>query len=369
LAWALHGKEHAKAHIGKTDGDRLDAAIRASSGGQTIGIPIGPDSSFVAAEIVLTAIDISLQEQLPGLKGFRYLDDYEFAFRSRAEAEEALVTLEGALAEYELALNASKTRIFELPEPFEPRWPHEIRTFAIRSGTPIQTFNDVVALFNRAAELAQIDPGALKYAILKCRDVTIAPRHWRPFQHLVWSAVSAVPTTTASALDLLRIKSQEIEHPVDLEEAGHVLEGLILGNAPLRNSSEVVWAIWAATVFGIELSVAAAAAASRVEDDFVAIVALHGESSGTFPTGSVDYTAWEQAVTDDEALYGPHWLLKYENCVHSWFSGADADVSSDPFFSKLLAQGVSFFDAATERDPFTGPAGPLPGALVPDVYL
>jgi hypothetical protein len=61
IPWALHTKEHAKANINKTDGDKIDAALRAASGGQTVGIPIGPDSSFVVAEVVLTAVDAALR--------------------------------------------------------------------------------------------------------------------------------------------------------------------------------------------------------------------------------------------------------------------------------------------------------------------
>src|SRR5207248_321442 len=89
IPWALHTKPVAKANKGKTDGDKIDKAVRDCSSGQTIGIPIGPDTSFVVAEIVLTAVDAAIRTKLPLFRGFRYLDDYEAAFVSRAEAEEA----------------------------------------------------------------------------------------------------------------------------------------------------------------------------------------------------------------------------------------------------------------------------------------
>lgn len=73
LPWALHGKAVAKANLDKTAADKLDRAIRRGSANQTIGIPIGPDTSLVAAEIVLTAVDQELQEALAPsgpIKGF-----------------------------------------------------------------------------------------------------------------------------------------------------------------------------------------------------------------------------------------------------------------------------------------------------------
>lgn len=62
ISWALMGKSAAKAHLGKHHGSKhfsetLDTQLRVGQDGQSVGIPIGPDSSLVAAEIVLSAID------------------------------------------------------------------------------------------------------------------------------------------------------------------------------------------------------------------------------------------------------------------------------------------------------------------------
>jgi hypothetical protein len=116
VPWALHSKSFAKANIRKTKRDELDRALRDGSSGQTIGIPIGPDTSFVVAEIVLAAVDALLIQKVPSLREFRYLDDYEAAFESRSEAEEAQFYLESALGDFELVLNPFKTHVLELPD-------------------------------------------------------------------------------------------------------------------------------------------------------------------------------------------------------------------------------------------------------------
>jgi Reverse transcriptase (RNA-dependent DNA polymerase) len=138
IPWALEGKRVAKQNLGKTPSDKLDKALRNVSDGQTMGVPIGPDTSFLAAEIVLTAVDRALAKKVR-MRGHRYIDDYELAFRSRSEAEEAQALLEEELAHYELAINPTKTEVLELPQPFLEGWTHELATFPIRSANSSQT--------------------------------------------------------------------------------------------------------------------------------------------------------------------------------------------------------------------------------------
>lgn len=368
IPWALHGKAHAKSNLNSTPGDRLDKAMRDGSEGQTVGIPIGPDSSLLAAEVILAAVDRRLQSAIDGLRGFRYMDDYELAFRSRSEAEEALVVLEGALAEFELVVNPLKTRVFGLPEPLQAHWPHEIRSFPVRDDTPKRALTDLVALFSRAADLSKSNPGALKYALLRSRSIPVDRKSWPTFQRLVWLAVSSEPTTTASALDLLQQKTAEIERDVDVEEASTALDALILTNARVQNSSELAWALWAATELDVELTADAAGEVSTVADDFVALLALNAEAKGIFGDAALDRTMWSQLAGLDGALTGEHWLLAYEGAAQTWIPEAAAAIRKDPFFRRLAKHKVRFFDAGATRNPFTGPAGPLPGALVPDEY-
>ena len=348
LPWALHGKAYAKANQNKTDTDELDLAIRLGSGGQTIGLPIGPDTSLVAAEIVLTAVDRALQEALGDhVKGFRYLDDYELCFRTRTEAEEAQSHLEAALADYELAINPTKTRILELPQPLQEEWPHRILTFTVRTATAKKTANDLVALYSLAGDLARRNPGALKYALQRSRDVSLTKEFWPLFQHLVWSAVSAEPTTAATAVDLLRVKSEEIEEPVARRVATETLEALIAANAPIRNSSEVTWALWGAIVLGLNLSPAAAEAVSRVEDDFVALLALHAELDGRFGAEALITSSWETLIGEEDALKGPHWLLAYEAGVRGWL----AEGPDEPTIRSSAILRVRTFGSTTTVPP------------------
>ena len=310
IPWALEGKRKAKSNRGKTVSDQLDKALRNLSDGQTMGVPIGPDTSFLAAEIVLTAVDKMLASSLSQLRGHRYIDDYELAFTSRSAAEQAQAVLEEALAEYELAINPTKTEILELPQPFLESWTYELATFQIRDGTASQTITDLTALFSKAAASSKRRAGPLKYALQRSREIDIHDDEiWAPFQNLVWSAVSAEPTTMATALDLLATKAGVGGFDIDLEAAAEVIEALIVTHSPIRNASEVAWAVWAAIALEIDMSTEAAKAVASMEDDFVALLALDASDRGLFGRHAVDSSKWEILTDYDDVLAGPHWLL------------------------------------------------------------
>jgi hypothetical protein len=64
IPWALHGKEASKAdrraQSAKVPFNRLDQIMQFGQDGQTIGIPVGSDTSRITAELISTAIDLEL---------------------------------------------------------------------------------------------------------------------------------------------------------------------------------------------------------------------------------------------------------------------------------------------------------------------
>ena len=94
IPWALHTKAVAKVKHEKTPeyfGNILDGKCMGVQERQTIGLPIGPDTSHIIAEIIATSIDLELKDGLGFWpQGFRYVDDYYLFFDSREDADKAL---------------------------------------------------------------------------------------------------------------------------------------------------------------------------------------------------------------------------------------------------------------------------------------
>jgi hypothetical protein len=129
IAWAVHGKLTAKKNRGNNLlGNLIDLIVRNAQGGQTIGLPVGPDTSRFIAEIVGTAIDRTIQRALKKRKwnprnrsAMRFVDDYIFGCSSLQEAESVIASIRRAANEYELELNNSKRRFGKVGHFFKQR--------------------------------------------------------------------------------------------------------------------------------------------------------------------------------------------------------------------------------------------------------
>ena len=322
VPWALHTKAACRAALttrgrgASLVGNQIDKALQCMMDGQTHDIPIGPDASLVVAEILLAAVDRSLLNAYPGLiSGFRYVDDYELSFAKLSDGEQVLTELQGLLAEYELILNPRKTALISLPRSFEDTWGYELGRFRIRGASnPVAQRNDLIALFNRAFEIASERPQepVLKYAVARVQNVSVSSSGWRTFQNCVLGAASADPAVLAVALGTLFQVATLGGHTVSRSPLAEVFERIIAVHAPRGQGSEVSWALWGALAWNVSLSDEAARYVSEMNDDVVALLALDAESRSIFPAGALSTTTWSNFLSDPDALKTEHWLLAYE---------------------------------------------------------
>ena len=132
IPWAVHGKAAAKAD-GKPNSptvifNKLDKCVQRGQDGQTIGIPIGPDTSRIVGEIIATSIDVLLAKTA-GFKlrdCMRHVDDLYIAANSRADAEACIASLRMALREYGLEINELKTVVTQSSALRDDAWPRRL---------------------------------------------------------------------------------------------------------------------------------------------------------------------------------------------------------------------------------------------------
>lgn len=129
ISWALVGKDTAKAH--RNDDvwyNKLDEQSRHLKYNETCGLLIGPHSSNILSEIILTTIDAVLSEKYDFV---RYIDDYTCYVFTEDEAERFLLDLSCELKKFELSLNVKKTIIARLPLSLDISWVNAINGFYI----------------------------------------------------------------------------------------------------------------------------------------------------------------------------------------------------------------------------------------------
>jgi hypothetical protein len=121
IPWALIGIEEAKKKRNRNFWfNQIDQKIRRTNRCETNGIPIGPATSNIIAEIILSKIDESLQDKYD--RHIRYVDDYTSFHETKESAENFIIALENHLAEYKLIISINKTEILEQPTSLSPDW-------------------------------------------------------------------------------------------------------------------------------------------------------------------------------------------------------------------------------------------------------
>lgn len=353
IPWALHSKATAKSRPldKKLLGNRFDIYVRSGQDNQTIGIPIGPDTSLALAECILCEIDACLPASLRN-SGFRYIDDYEFGFSSLSQAEEGLAILQEKLSDYELALNPRKTRIVELPSALEDAWVSELRVLTIHDDVdPKAQRYDLLRYFDRAFELAKQyqDEHVLNYAIQRVSGILIAKTNWSIYQDLMLQCVLSEPGTLRYGFGQLT-RYKQMGYKLDADSLRKVVNVLVEVHSRQGHGSEVAWAVWAAIFFNVSISTANGNRIAKMDDSVVALLSLDARSKGLIPK-SVKFDYWKTLMTT-EGLYDKHWLLAYEAGVKKWLpsAGKGNHIDKDPAFKFLKTNNVQFYnDAAALR--------------------
>jgi len=351
IAWALHTKDKAKARQFDKSlfGNLIDEAVRNTQDKQTLGIPVGPVTSDLISEVVGTSLDVELSQVHPGLKGLRYVDDYYLYFATRAEAEATLADLHSVANHFDVEINPLKTRISELPEPIQPAWKSELRSYTI-SGEDER--DDLLAFFSRAFENASRYPGnnVLKYAVKHSAGFKISHDNWPLYESLLIGSLVAEPSLAPTLTPILA-EYWNGDYKFDVAKLREALAEIASYHARFKQGFEVAWALWIGKLFGIILPAEVWAEVSSVDDSVVALLSLDLRANGL--ADALDPILWRQHMQAIH-LYSENWLVAYEALIKGWLPSTDGSdyVAADDFFAALSAFNVEFYDTGT-RDPAT----------------
>lgn len=361
VPWAIHTKKAAKAdRSDKLWGNTLDRYLRQCQDGQTVGIPIGPDTSLVVAEIVLTAVDKTLRKS-DTTAGFRYMDDYELSFFDRPAAVGALSRLEGSLADFEFELNSNKTGIRSLPETYEEGWVSELRSISLDGTTAKEQYYQLVRFSTRAFELSVLNPAnaVLNWAIARLASVEINEDNWSFAQSFVIQCIAAEPGSLKFVSELLPayIKAG---YKIDKSAWTSVADDLVKEHSVRRHGSEVAWVLWIAILLNLRLRQPSVSHLADMNDPVVAMVALHAQQRGVIPARE-KFTPWRQRMSTEE-LTEDQWLMVYEAGFKGWLPSVKKldHIGASPFFKELRDRDVYFYRESTAAEMLT--RAPKPGA-------
>lgn len=337
IAWALHSKAVAKAKRGEKSllGNILDSRVQNLQDRQTNGVPVGPDTSLVVAELVLSAVDDELLRRVPGARGIRFYDDYEFACDSRDEAESMLTHLQSSLLGVGLSLNPSKTRIVEAPEALDSSWTTPMRTFKANPASK----HSMLAFYELVLEQKRRLPGAaiIDYALGRMRRL-IGQDTAAFLLNLAMPLVFAEPSA-APALFKLVVKAKDQGFPIDDDSVENFVLRYIESAATRGLAVETCWALWMCVLLDIKLGQKTIAAAESIGDCCVQVLLCEARDAKLI-TGKLDVANWVEADADAGSR-DHHWLLVYQAAVRGWKDILAAKTFGNDF-DKLLLSKVDF---------------------------
>lgn len=336
IPWAVVGKAAAKLTTKGGWHNDLDVHARRCVRDETQGLPIGPGTSNIIAEILLSTIDKKLAPEFQYVRGSgvngmsRFIDDYSFYCDSFDEAERFIRRLDEELSELRLRLNPKKTTILTPTMPFGDLWATEL-ALRLPTGISVDTYKCTNYL-EFATSLASRHPegSVLKYAA----------------SALVASSLSA--SAQEAALDYLLVLA--VANPVLLPLLETLFDNtMVLGNirypariieilhdGALRHRSDAMaWTLYYCRKYNLTIPPGVADAVIKTED-CIALLTL-------FLTGQhLDkITAWTATLdkTNSYAL-DRQWLLLYQMHISGYLS---SDFCSVPdAFDAMKAAGVTF---------------------------
>lgn len=349
ITWAAYGKEKVKTKLKLFEGslaDRLDILVRACNRNQTIGIPIGPETSRILAEIVSSRIDddlVPVPTDVPLHAVDRLQDDWFIGMGTLETSEKVLSHVVRAYREYGLDINGSKTSVTRVIKHLEEAWKSEIGGFlSHRSGhlkgarlreflaltLRLQSENEKQAVTNYSLTVLEnqsfrkTDVEAMESFLLK--SAIIAPGSMSRISELLLNL-----DYDTGSLSKKRIGPRFTELAVRSLDKGDIYEA--------------IWLIY--TLRGLNIPIANGALfelAGETRSSAIALILLDMRARGSI-NGKLPTAAWESRINADTILTDWTWLLAYEGCRRGWLADPN-NLMAHSFFAPMNSRDVAFYD-------------------------
>lgn len=362
IAWAYYGKSFVQANLNapvykNSFLNTLDIAVRHGQRNQSVGIPIGPDSSRIIAEIVAVGIEAQIRLKISDLdkRGLRYVDDFTIGIDENENDELISAAFEKALSHFELDVNFEKTIVVGHKTNGELRWKQELS--AIQVGRLSSVQRDQLDQFFGAAivysEKSEKD-AVLKWALKRSRSFKIEKSNLSYYIETALSVTRRAPACfPALAQILIDARYRGLRLPI--ESIRKFIIDHIRIHAPIGHSFEVGWALFLCKGLSIHLKRKEVEDIFEMRSSICALLLMDIDRRGLVD-GGIDDAFWQNECASPQGLKSDLWLLSYEAVRKSWWSGGPhAYVLNDPVFGPLLSQGVYFYDErrnvlSTRRD-------------------
>lgn len=354
IPWVLDGKETAKKcrNDAKKLGNILDRVFEWAQDGQTFGLPIGPDITFIIAEMILAHIDNLIDAAMKknncsDVCWIRRVDDCEFACNNKEQANKVLSIVQSTLNNFELELNTHKTKLTYLPTSITNDQIQNICEYELKSNETdrkriLNYFNIAFDSFNHNTK------GALKYAVKSIKLENLRGTYQELFINFICQCIVLEEGVVESALLKLSslMKNKELNDK-SIEKIKQSLYATIKNHSERKHTSEVVWALWGLFLLEEHLDENITRQLCNMEDSFVYLMLIDLANKSFIKKTIIEQEIATFLEKDTDKLTGKNWLIFYE-IIHNNYIDAEKYnkyLEQDEFFQLLHNNGISFYQS------------------------
>ena len=362
IVWAILGKERAKElwklkalKTAEPDfplydfADKLDNFIRYCQDNQSVGIPIGPDTSHIISEIIGCYIDKQLKKKFPDVKAFRYFDDYHIYIETEEKAQRALKFIQQILADLQLSINESKLKIQRFPFAFQESWVKEINAVSFKKPTASNVKQYFNTLFDLANKYPDNSSTIISYGFrtFEKRTSEIDEKNWKVFESLLLKTLLIEP----SALEIASRIFETYSTFLTKAKIEIVLLKILEYHCELNHHFETVWVLWIFKQLKLALPVRMTDIIINTGDNFSILLLLDLDNSKLISDGGLAVKSKQNIIDFLDLAQTNDWLLYYEAVeIKKWLVA-----TKRPDFEPFTKAGISFYDSFAKTKIFDKP--------------
>ena len=349
IAWAAYGnktvKDNLQIYVGSL-ADRLDLLVRSCNRNQTIGIPIGPETSRIIAEVISSRLDADFQSKIPDIPKDhvdRLQDDWSVGLKTLEKAEKVLSAITMIYRDYGLEINGSKTSIEHIIASSGTSWISEISAFLSHRDGPIRgaRLREFLSLSLRLQSEYPND-SVINYALSVIESQSIVSKDVETLESFLLKAAVISPLSMDRICRIV-LNTHHKTKRVSAKRIGERFTSLAERNLEKGNLFEVIWQIY--TLRGLKVPLHSKKICNQIAataSSSLALILLDMTNKGLC-IGSLPTTEWSNLSTEERVRSDWIWLLAYEGIRHGWLSDPHG-VMAGHFFQAMASRNVVFYD-------------------------
>lgn len=332
-------------------GDNIDDRVMWCQNQQTKGIPIGPDTSLIIAEIISCHLDKLFQDKLDKKRidwlGYRYYDDFILCFNSELDLQIALKELRSILNEFELSINDEKTKISVNSNELEKDWAVQIKSFLFRE-QEVDQKHDIWNFFSIIFKLRDLYPNdsVIKFALNKFNFVRIEKSNWSVFESLLFRLAITESSSLQKVAKIL-ITYKTLVNKAKLKDFCYEI---INRHFEKSHDFELAWSLWILSQFKIQIKKEVFEKIFMSKSVIATVLGLDLLKENNRIT-KFDYDNIKEFI-ETENLNTKYWILVYECIYHDFIDGISSSIVDNHLFFKILkSNNVTFYNNTNTLEP------------------